>query len=72
MFEGQHTIRAQVFVCMFSKFLQRRKDFDFGHALAVILFQILRFLSSLFFCFFLCTPRAVNSGEPERQFLAVS
>jgi len=53
VFEGQHAIRAQVFVCIFSKFLQREKDFDVGHALAVSLFQMFEFLSSLFSCLFL-------------------
>lgn len=72
MFEGQHALRAEVFVYVFSKFLQREKDFDVGHALAVSLFQILRFLSCSFSYFFLHMPIAVNSREPERHFLAIS
>lgn len=71
MSEGQSATRTHVFVCVFSKFLQREKDFEVGHAAAVSLFQILS-LSFSFSYFFLNVPIAVNSRKPERQFLAVS
>lgn len=44
MFEGQHAIREQAFVCGFSKFLQREKDCDVDHVLVVLLLQICGFI----------------------------
>lgn len=43
MFEGQHAIREQAFVCGFSKFLQKEKDCAVDHVLALILLHILWF-----------------------------
>lgn len=43
MFEGQRAIREQAFVCGFSKFLQRERDCDVDHVLAVLLLQICGF-----------------------------
>lgn len=37
MFEGQHAIREQGFVCEFSKFLQVERDSDVDHVLVLFL-----------------------------------
>lgn len=68
MFEGQHAIREQAFVCGFSKLLQREEDCD----VIIFLFSFSRSVVLILFSnFFLCKPTAVKIGKPERQFLAV-
>lgn len=60
-----------MFICLALRVASEGRGRCVGHALAVSIFQILRFLSSSLFYLFFCVCTAVSSGEPKGQVLAV-